>query len=191
MQCVAILGQAWEIFFSSFAYSNYLYRPFFVSPDPDYSGEHFDRLRRLLHNATRQFTFYPLRNVLTNTVLKGVHPQALQEREAAISRIEDENFAAEPKKADIEKFPDEETRNLLKQLRELKIASLRNDVVHQHAYRPRRADVEECLEEATTLLLHRAKWSLLVFTFDELPAYSRYVRTQEEQENGQRSDGPS
>jgi hypothetical protein len=175
MQCVAILAQAWEMFFSLFAYSNYLYRPYFVDLDPEYSDEHFDRLSRLLHNATQDFTFYPLRNVLTNTVLKGAHPQTLQESEAAIARIKDENFAAEPQKADLERFPNEVTRNLLKQLRELKIASLRNDVVHQHAYRPRRADVEECIEEETKLL-YRAKWSLPVHTFDEWSVKARRQR---------------
>jgi hypothetical protein len=166
MQCVALLAQAWEMFFSLFAYSNYLYRPYYVDPDPDYSDEHFDRLSGQLHDATQQCTYYPLRNILTNTVLEGVHPQMLQESEAAISRIEAENFGSDPRRADIEEFPDEETRNLLKHLQELKIAGLRNDVVHQRAYRPRRADVEECLEEETDLL-YRAKWSLPVYTFDE------------------------
>lgn len=169
MQCVAMLGQAWEMFFSLFAYSNYLYRPFFEDPDLDYRDEHFDRLVAQLNKTMRRFTFFSLRNALTNTMLKGVHPQTLQESEAAISKIGDENFGNDPKRVDIEHFPNEELRSLLKKLQQLKIANLRNDVVHQHAYRPRRADVEECLEEDIALL-YRVKIRLPVFTFSEWSA---------------------
>lgn len=166
MQCVAILAQAWELFFSLFAYSNYLYRPYVESSELDDRDELFERLSSQLYDATRQFTFYPLRNVLINAILKRVHPPMLQESEAAISGIVDENFRVYPKKADIERFPDEKRRNLLKQLQELKIARLRNEVVHQHAYRPRRGDVEECLTEEIEIL-YRAKSLLSVNTLDE------------------------
>src|SRR5215208_6681168 len=101
MQCVALLAQAWEIFFSSFLYSNYLYRPFYASPELSSKVEHFNQLSSQLYDATRQFTLYPLRNTLTKTVLKGVHPQTLQESETAISRIKNENFGEAPKNEDI------------------------------------------------------------------------------------------
>jgi hypothetical protein len=89
----------------------------------------------------------------------------LQESETAIPRIVDENFGANPKPADIEMVPHVEERNLLNQLQQLKVGSLRNVVVHQHARRPRRAEVEECLEEEIEFL-YRVKDTLTVFTFD-------------------------
>jgi len=165
MQCVAILGQAWEMFFSLFAYSNYLYRPFFTSLELGHSVEHFDRLSSQLYGATRQYTFNPLRNVLINTVIERVHPQTLQESEAAICRIVNENFGKDRKKADIEEFPNAQVRDLLKQLQQLTIADLRNNVVHQAAYRPKRAEVIKCFEEEIDLL-YNAKHSLPVYTFE-------------------------
>jgi len=165
MQCVAILGQAWEIFFSLFAYSNYLYRPFFANPELDHSAEHFNRLSLQLYNATRKHSFNPLRNVLINTVLNSVHPPTLQESAADISRIRNENFGGNPKMADVVKFPDEEVRDLLTQLQQLTIADLRNKVVHQHAYRPRRVEVEKCLKGEIDVL-YCAKHLLPVYTFD-------------------------
>ncbi len=171
MQCVALLAQAWEVFFSSFAYSNYLYRPYFLGPRLDRSAERLNTLSSQLFSATRRSTFYPLRHVLTNTVLKGVHPRTLQQGEAAISRISDENFGKDPKKADIETFPEAKVRDLLEHLQQLRIADLRNDVVHQRAYRPRRAEVEWCLKEEVGLL-YRAKRELPVYTFDEWHARS-------------------
>jgi hypothetical protein len=153
MQCVALLAQAWELFFSLFLYSNYLYRPYFVaSPELSPNVEYFNQLSSQLYDATRAYTFLPLRNALTNTVIKHVHPQTLQECETAIARIVDENFGANPKPADIEMVPHVEERNLLNQLQLLKVGSLRNVVVHQHARRPRRAEVEECLEEEIEFL---------------------------------------
>lgn len=35
MLCVANVAQAWEIFFSTFAYSNYIYKPFFAGTPRD------------------------------------------------------------------------------------------------------------------------------------------------------------
>ena len=166
MQCVALLAQAWEVFFSAYAYSNYLYRPYFKRPRPERSNALVEDLGSQLYRATRRHTFHPLRNVLTNTVLEGAHPTSLRESEAAIKRISEENFGEDPKKADLEAHPDAATRELLEGLRGLTIGELRNAVVHQRAHRPRRAEVERCLEEEVCLL-YRTKHRLPVYTFEE------------------------
>lgn len=70
---------------------------------------------------------------------KGVHPRTLQESEAATWRISVEKFGNDPKKEDVEAFPDAVIRNLLQHLQSLTIGEPRNDVVHQRAYTPRRA----------------------------------------------------
>ncbi len=171
MQCVAILAQAWEVFFSAFAYSNYLYHPFFAGPRLMRSVGRLNQLSSQLVSATRRYTFYPLRNVLTNTMIKGVHPRTLQESEAAISRISDENLGHNPTRKDIETFPKGEVRDLLEQLQQLRIGDLRNAVIHQRAYRPGRAEVEKCLTEEIGLL-HRAKRALPVYSLDEWRARS-------------------
>lgn len=166
-QCVDTLTQAWEVFYSLFADSNYLYRPYFTRQECVHVDEHYDSLTHLksqLSDVTKKATFYPLRNILLNTILKRVHPETLQESEVAISRIKKENFGQDPGEAAVEKFSDGEIRELLRQLLQLTVANLRNEAVHHRAYRPQRAEVEKCLEEIG--LLYRLKHTLPVYTFD-------------------------
>lgn len=166
MLCVASLAQAWELFFSAFAYSNYLYHPYFESASLPRNLERANRLSVQLHDAMRKFTFAPLRNVLINTVLKRLHPQTLQEGEVAISRITDEGFGNDASDADVENFPDAKIRDLLKGIKHLRIGELRNKVVHHGAHRPQRAEVEKSLRDETTLM-REAKRALRVYGFDE------------------------
>lgn len=154
MLCIASLAQAWEIFFSTFARANYLYRPFFATLRENRNLKQLNQLQEDLHQSTRKFTFYPLRNLLINTLLNEVHPTTLQECETAISRIETEKFGSDPKQKLISDFPDGETREIIQQLQSLKIAGLRNKTVHQAAYRPHRSEVENCHGEEIELLYH-------------------------------------
>ena len=171
MLCVMSLAQAWEMFFATFCYSNYLYRPF--HRDARYPGrvERFDGLAERLADAIRNFTFDSLRNVLVNTVVEGVRPGTLDESEVAIARIRGEDFGGRPAKERVDAFADSSVRAVLLQLRGLRIGELRDRVVCEDAYRPHRAEVEECAEEIR--VLYRAKGRLSVRTFDEWGATSR------------------
>ena len=165
MLCVTSLAQAWEMFFATFVYSNYLYRPFYRTAR--YSGklERFDYLAEQLGDAIQKFTFDPLRNVLVNTVVEGVRPRTLDESEVAIARMKGDNFGQRPAKERVDAFPDPSVRTVLLQLQGLRIGELRDRVVHEDAYRPRRGEVEDCGEEIR--VLYRAKGRLAVRTFDE------------------------
>jgi hypothetical protein len=165
MLCVISLAQAWEMFFTTFVYSNYLYRPFYRHTRYPESLERFDDLAEKLGDAIRNFTFDQLRNVLVNTVVEGVRPRALDESEVAVARIRGDNFGQRPAKAHVDAFPDSSVRAVLLQLQELRIGELRNRVVHEDAYRPRRWEIEECGDEIR--ILYRAKGRLSVRTFDE------------------------
>ncbi len=167
MLCVANLAQAWEIFFSTFAHSNYLYRPFFAGTAYERDIEQFNRLSVQLGDTINKFPFVRMRNLLINTLLQRLHPKALQDCEAAISRIVDEGFGNDPKKAAVEGFTDDNTRNLIVQLQSLRIGDLRNKVVHHAAYRPRREEVENCRHEIS--ILYRAKGMLDVRDLEEWP----------------------
>lgn len=168
MRCVASLAQGWEIFFSTFIYSRYLYRPFFANP-ASRDIEHFNRLSSQLHTTIRKYSFNPLRNVLVNTMLNGVDPQTLQESEVAIPRISAEKFSRNRAKANLNGISSPQVRKVLNQLQGLQIGELRNKVVHQHAYRPRRAEVEPCCEEEVGVL-YRTKQLLRIGTFEEYQA---------------------
>jgi hypothetical protein len=169
--CVTSLAQAWEMFFATFVYSNYLYRPFFRRARYPVGPERFDDLAEQLGNTIWDFTFNQLRNVLVNTVVEGVRPGTLDESELAIARIEDDNLGQRPAKARVDAFSDASVRAVLLQLQGLRIGALRNRVVHEDAYRPRRWEVEDCSDEIR--VLYRAKGRLAVRTFDEWKAASR------------------
>ena len=171
MLCVMSLAQAWEMFFATFCYSNYLYRPFYRNARYQERLERFDDLAERLADAIRNFTFDPLRNVLVNTVVEGVRPRTLEESEVAIARIRGEDFGERPAKERVDAFADSSVRAVLLQLRGLRIGELRNRVIREDAYRPHRAEVEECAEEIR--VLYRAKGRLSVRTFDEWGAASR------------------
>jgi hypothetical protein len=171
MLCVMSLAQAWEMFFATFAYSQYLYRPFHHNARYPGRTERFDGLAKQLGDAIWNFTFHPLRNVLVNTVVEGVRPRTLDESEIAIARIRGDSFDQRPTKARVAAFPDPSVRAVLLQLQELRIGELRNRVVHKDAYRPRRWEIEECGDEIG--VLYRAKGRLAVRTFDEWRVASR------------------
>jgi hypothetical protein len=163
--CVTSLAQAWEMFFATFVYSNYLYRPFHHTVRHAEIRERFEGLAEQLGGAIWNFTFDQLRNVLVNTIVEGVRPRTLDESEVAIARIKDDNFDHRPAKARVDALPNSSVRAVLLQLQGLRIGDLRNRVVHKDAYRPHRWEVEECSDEIG--VLYRAKGRLAVRTFDE------------------------
>jgi ferredoxin len=174
MLCVTSLAQAWEMFFATFVYSNYLYRPFYHEARYPETLERFDGLAEQLGDAIRKFTFDALRNVLVNTVVEAVRPRTLDDCEDAIARITVDNFGRRPAKASVDALTDSSVRAVLLQLQGLRIGELRDRVVHEDAYRPRRGEVEDCGEEIR--VLYRAKGRLAVRTFDEWRVASRSQR---------------
>jgi hypothetical protein len=171
MLCVTSIAQAWEMFFATFVYSNYLYRSFHHDVHHPQNRERFEGLAEQLGDTVLNFTFDQLRNVLVNTVVEGVRPRTLDESEAAIARIENDDFDQQPAQARVDALSDFSVRGVLLQLQDLRIGELRNRVVHKDAYRPRRWEVEECSEEIR--VLYRAKGRLAVRTFDEWRVASR------------------
>jgi hypothetical protein len=169
--CVTSLTQAWEMFFATFAYSNYLYRPFRHDARQPEQRERLEALAGQLGDAIWNFTFDQLRNVLANTVVEEVRPRTLDESEVAIARIKDENFGQPPAQARVDALSDSSVRAVLLQLQDLRIGELRNRVVHKNGYRPRRWEIEECSNEIR--VLYRAKGRLAVRTFDEWRVASR------------------
>ena len=128
MLCVTSLAQAWEMFFATFVYSNYLYRPFYHRARNPGRLERFDDLAERLGEAIRDFTFDQLRNVLVNTVVERVRPGTLDESGVAIARIEGDNFGQRPAKARVDAFSDSSVRAVLLQLQGLRIGELRTQL---------------------------------------------------------------
>ncbi len=87
MLYVTTLTRAWEMFFATFAFPNFLHRPCFADSGSGRDRERLNRLASDLGDAMRRFTSDPLRNVHINTVVKRAHPGALNESETAIANI--------------------------------------------------------------------------------------------------------
>lgn len=155
------------MFFEAFVYSNYLSRPFCANARYTGNLAQPNRVGALLGDAIWTFGFDALRNVLVNTILDGVRPATLDEPETAVAgRIMDKRFRERPAKARDEAFPEPQIRDVLLRLQNLRIDELRNWVAHNEAYRPRRAEVEECRNDEIRVL-YRAKHLLPVRTLDE------------------------
>jgi hypothetical protein len=169
--CVTSLAQAWEMFFATFIYSNYLYRPFHHDVRHPERRERFEGLSEQLGDAIWNFTFDRLRNVLINTVVEGVRPRTLGESEHAIAKIRNDKYDQRPTKVRVDALSDFSVREVLLQLQDLRIGELRNWVVLGDGYRPHRWEVEECSDEIR--VLYRAKGRLAVRTFDEWRVASR------------------
>ena len=169
MLATANIGQAWELFFFTFAGGKYLYRPFFLSPMGKRDLDRLNALHCHLDQALRKFTFNPLRNLLVNTVVQAVAPQTLDEAAQAIDKIASANLGADPSPSVISTVADPDIRQVLECLLALSIGNLRNRVLHHRAYRPLRAEVDHCLEDEV-LLLYRARTILGVRSFEELRA---------------------
>jgi hypothetical protein len=169
MLAVATMGQAWELFFSVFARGRYLYRPFFLGPMEQHDLDRLNSLQSELEQALRKFTLNPLRNLLVNTVVKGVAPRTLDEAALTISQIASEDLGNDPPKMVTSSVDDPDIKEVLDRMLALSIGNLRNKVVHHRAYRPLRAEVERCLEDEVCLL-YRAKGALGIRSFEELDA---------------------
>lgn len=96
---------------------------------------------------------------------KDVHPDTLEEAETAIPKIKAEQFHDTTKRDHVAAFRDAEVREVLRRLRALQTDELRNRVVHQHAYRPDKTEIELCIDESRAL--YAAKRLLHVYTFDQ------------------------
>lgn len=166
MPAIASLAQAWEVFFAEFAWGRYVYRPFFAEGLHARDFDHLNGLSRQLTAATTKFTFAPMRNLLINTAARAIEPTTIAEATAAIERIEKEGFGNDPPADLFAQVPDQNIREALEQARDLTVGELRNHVIHKHAYRPRRVEVEPCVTEEIKVL-YRLKHRLRVMDFIE------------------------
>lgn len=171
MPAIAGVAQAWEVFFATCALSTFAYRPFFASPGVDQDVDDLNRLYRTVRAATEKFTWFPMRNVAMNMLIHDPRPTTIPEADAAIGQLA--AFGNEPSAKAISQLADFGVRDLADRLATLSVGALRNDVVHKHAYRPNRTQVEPCLTSEISLL-YRVKHHLGVGDFLEHQAGAVY-----------------
>jgi hypothetical protein len=173
MPAIASLGQAWEVFFATCALSTYVYRPFFKSQSHYRSADKLNALSRKLRAAITRFTWFPLRNLVINIAVRGIQPLDIQSAEEEIARITAEGFGNDVSAETISGARNQRRREAAEALFTLTVGNLRNHVVHMRAYRPRRHEVEPCLESELSVL-YRVKHRLGVGDFLEHQANAVY-----------------
>jgi hypothetical protein len=166
MPTIATLAQAWEMFFAEFAWGRYVYAPFFAADRYDRDVDELNSLSKQLTLITAKFTFAPMRNLLIHTVVRQIRPVTTAEAAIAIQQIKDQSFGNDPPSDFLDQVADEKIREVLGQVRDITVGELRNQVIHKHAYRPRRVQVEPCVT-AEVKVLYRLKHRLGVMDFME------------------------
>lgn len=166
MPAIASLGQAWEVFFATFAWGRYVYAPFFASDRYRREVKDLNDLGSRLTMLIDKFTFPPMRNLLIHTVARDVRPRTMSDALAAIDLIKTGGFGDDPPATLYAQVADAKVRHLLERTNEVTVGKLRNNVIHKHAYRPRRAEVEPCITDEIDIL-RRLKREVGVLDFME------------------------
>jgi hypothetical protein len=172
MPAIASIAQAWEVFFATCALSTYVYRPFFAVAPLDRGVDDVNGLHRELHAAITKFTWFPMRNLVMNMVLRKVWPVTMTEAAVEIAQLS--ALGNEPSPKTISDVADARDREILEGLASLTVGKLRNNVVHKHAYRPKRSEVQACLTSEVSLL-YRVKHRLGVGDLLEHQAEAVYM----------------
>jgi hypothetical protein len=174
LPAVATLTQAWEVFFAACASSRYVFAPFFASPAHLRSTELLNEAHRELRREIAKFTWFPLRNLVINIILHEVAPATLVDARAAIREISIKRLGNDVSPDAVRAISLPRKRETIEALLGLTIGHLRNQAVHKFARRPRRSEVEQCLD-AELDVLYRVKHRLGVGDFIEHQADAVFV----------------
>lgn len=140
--CIVSLAQAWEIFFSNYLRVEFIYKKYAADGD-------LERMNRGLHELyeiTKRWTFEPLRNIFIRLQIK---PGAVADLDSLASQSA--QLTQRPARADLAQV-DERLRIHIERLYDSTIGELRNQIVHKHAYRPRKEEVDHFMAEIRATL---------------------------------------
>ena len=149
--CILNLAQAFEVFFGQYLRVELLYKPY--GSDPEEDIERLNDINKLLYDRTKQCSFERMRNLFFWIVLQPRHPASLHEAETIINGFPDKpSCPSDEAVTNASISADKRIRELLLRLKSCKIPELRNQVVHQRAYRPTLDEVNNAVKEAREIL---------------------------------------
>jgi hypothetical protein len=155
MLAITSLAQAWELFLESFAYSNFIYRPFWQEARHVAGLEQLNRCSRRLDHGIRGFAYQKLANLVAHTFIRKLHPLTLADAERMIETVvSDKSFRNAPTASELSAIDDSEIRTAVERIRALRTTGLRNKVIHKDAYRPSADEVIACKEEEVVFLFY-------------------------------------
>jgi hypothetical protein len=147
--CILNLAQAFEIYFALFLRVRLIHNPFKVENSHDL--ERCNELSQRLFNTIRDWTFSPLRKAFIALLIQQNEPNTLAESEVIINNLPS-YLKDEPSDEAITALADHDLSEILLELKQCKVSSLRNNVVHKDAYRPTLEEVDKAIEETSHIL---------------------------------------
>jgi hypothetical protein len=147
--CILNLAQAFEIYFALFLRVKLIYNPFRIEESHDL--KRCNELAQLLFNTIREWTFSPLRKVFIGLLTQQNEPNTLAESEVIINNLHS-YLKGDPSDETITALADHDLSDVLLELKQCKVSSLRNNVVHKEAYRPTLEEVDKAIEETSHIL---------------------------------------
>jgi hypothetical protein len=153
MYCILNLTQSIECFLNHSIWIKLLYRPY---KNKFLSEEDFEIVYTEIGKKIKNWTFKPLIDLFFWLYLNDREFTSRNEILAFLDKeMKDQkfkNYSDKLKDIDIINSSDAETADLLIRLKKLKVASLRNQVIHKYAYRPSLQEVIECWHETEEIV---------------------------------------
>lgn len=148
--CILNLAQACEVFFNLYLTVKLVYIPFDSESDND---EQLNSNLQELYRQTKMYAFIKMQNIFIN--LLDVPVNNMDDGRDIILRISD--YHNSPTEEKLQGIQNEELRDLVLQLINLNISSLRNKVIHKIAYRPNAQETEAAIEDTRRIIFSLAR----------------------------------
>lgn len=142
MQCVLLVAQSYEIFFSLYLRVHLVYKPFARAPGARL--EEVNGAIEALSQKTEKFAFDDMRTSFLNIAV-AAPPADLASSATYVAKLV--RGAKQPTQAELKRLDNRISAGLLK-IKKTKIGTLRNSVVHKMAYRPTFTEAQGALKEA-------------------------------------------
>ena len=155
MLAVAGACQAYEMFFALYLRVELVYKPFWSDRECGVRTpiSVLNNLSKILRSKVDGLAFDKMRARFLRQAVSRVTPESVKEAAAVIESLELTEHWGRPKLWEIRRAPVEEpVRELLCGVARTKVNTLRNKVLHQRGYRPRRGEAEGAVNEARSLL---------------------------------------
>lgn len=147
MNCALSIAQAYEVFFNLYLRVEFLYKPFSRQQERDITE--LNKTAKLLNKKIERYSYWQMRSLFLRLILLDPKPQNLIESKQVISEFS----PCDPMTNEIESSKlNQELKELLVSLKNVKINNIRNKVVHKKAYRPSKTEIDIALTEARKVL---------------------------------------
>ena len=146
--CILNLCQAYEMFFSLYLRVTLVYKPFGSDSDSISADLCLNQLFQTLEQKIKPFSFEKMRACFLRLIIDSNPPSTLDEARNYMKKLD----PRPPKDDELKAVTDTTLVGFLMRIKSVAINELRNKVVHQAGYRPKRDEAEKALQETRSIL---------------------------------------